>query len=109
MYSQLRFKKFKPTVHLGRHVSEVFLHLIEFIPLGAGISAHFTKVKGKYQCSLAVESSEGLFTHQTVATDPISALDVVTQKIKIKIESWQRRHMALNEPSFWEFKEVINE
>jgi hypothetical protein len=106
MESYIEFKKFKPKRSLSVHVQAVILQLVDFVPAGATISAYISKLKKKYQCLIQVITPSSRFVENVLAEDPDLAIDMVSERMKVEMQNWRLEQMAMDEPSFWDFKEV---
>jgi hypothetical protein len=102
----IEFKKFKPSSDLAIHAEAILLQLADFVPTGAVIYAYVAKLKEKYRCFIQVSSQSDRFAQDFSSTDPIHAIDEVSEKLKQEILNWKVDHLKINQPSFWNFKEV---
>jgi hypothetical protein len=97
---------FKPTEGFAKHAQSLLLSLIDFAPAGASISAYISKVKSRYQCLIQVRTPATRFVQNTLSDSPARAFDAVNEKIKSEMREWQLNHLRMEEPSFWNFKEL---
>lgn len=106
MKLQFQFTQFKPSRELARSTEGLMFQLADVVPPETSVSTKVSRVKKRYLCLVQVKTPHAQFMENATCANPVTGIGKVGDKIKKDILGWQVDHLTVNEPSFWNFKEL---
>jgi ribosome-associated translation inhibitor RaiA len=103
MFEKFRFRKFNPTQDIILYANTMLSQVMDVAPDNSNCYASMTKMGNTYTAWIEVTSSEGNFSAESKAEDPRLAVDILDDRIKLKIKKWQSSRRFTEREESWQW------
>jgi ribosome-associated translation inhibitor RaiA len=89
MFEKFHFKKFSPSEDVVLYANSMLTQIMDLAPDNSNCYASVTRMGDMYSAWLEITSPEKAFAAHARAEDPRLAVDLLEDRIKLKIRKWQ--------------------
>ena len=103
MFEKFRFRKFNPDQEMILYANTMLCQVMDVAPDNSHCYASMTKMGDSYTAWIEITSSEGNFSAEAKAEDPRLAVDILDDRIKLKIKKWQCSRRLTEREDAWQW------
>jgi hypothetical protein len=101
MFEKFKFRKFDPPQDIILYANTMLSQVMDMAPADSACVATMVKVGNNYLSSINIASSSGHFKAESKAQDPRICIDILDERIKLRIKEWQNNRNSKNNENNW--------
>jgi hypothetical protein len=107
MFEKFKFRKFNPTEDVVHYANTMLAQVMDLAPADSTCTATMVKAGNNYLSSISIASTSGHFKADSQAQDPRICIDILNERIKLRIKEWQKnRHDKSDD--YWVFPNIFS-
>lgn len=107
MFEKFQFRKFNPTEDLILYSNTMLSQVMDMAPADSTCMATMVKVGNNYLSSINIASSSGHFKAEAKSQDPQVCIDILDERIKLRIKEWQNNRHNKDNDNNWFFPNLF--
>lgn len=101
MFEQFKFRKFNPETEVIAYANSILPEIADLSPSDSSARAGMSKMGDHYTAWIRISSSAGKFSAESRADDPRLAVDILDDRIKLKLKKWKSSRWSNRKENNW--------
>lgn len=105
MFEKFKFRKFNPDQETIIYANTMLSQVMDLAPDNSNCYASLAKIGNNYTAWIEITSPAGHFSAEAKADDPRLAVDILDDRIKLKIKKWKDSRRLIEREENWRWPE----